>query len=451
MGSGWKPIKIYKTLDGVGIGKPTREQVESMLNSTDPDAVESAGRSLVKAAELLNGTGQDAGLRGALRKAAEDLAEAWSGPAAAKAQEALRSLYATTDSLGEAMRATGEPLQEYAGRLRHYRANMPGQSTSNSDARPGEPAPSPGPPPVTDEHFQEHLRRLNSEVIGLNARLPDGVAYDLPQIGSYAIELPDAPPIDTGSDPDLPVTVDDVAWSGSASATYTGGTGPYGTAGPEGDPSTLTPPGEGGNSDAPGIDIGENGEVPSVIGDDTRLSGTPVVPTGPSIVPPVLTTAPTSPTPTVTPPLMANVLPPTGVIGAENRNEGKDTHSRNAEYRNTEHQDADLPTLGITQDVGSTGTGNTETGIPRGNWTGFGGPRTGYGSGGDNVTAPPLIGAGRETGGEIRPFPFMPMMGGMGAGGAGGGGGGEHDRTFFYSEPEAWRFSDSEAGSGRIG
>lgn len=339
MGSGWKPIKVYKALNDIGIGQPTREQVVSMLNSTDPDAIERAGRSLVQAAELLSGTGQDAGLRGALRKAAEELAEAWSGPAAAKAQEALRSLYATADSLGDAMRATGEPLQDYASRLRHYRDNLPGQSAP-SGGRPGEPAPSPGPPPVTDEDFQEHLRKLNSEIVALNDRLPDGVAYDLPQIGSYAIDLPDAPSIDTGADPDLPTTVDDVTWDGSASVTYTGGTGPYGTTSPEGDPSTLKPPAEGGGTR--GIDIGENGEVPSVIGEsDSRLSGTPVVPTEPSVVPPVLTMTPPSPPPTVTTPLMANVLPPMGVIGAENRNENKNTDSKNAGHGNTEHWDAD--------------------------------------------------------------------------------------------------------------
>ena len=127
MAENWKPIKLYVYL---GSSTPpestTRETVLEYLNGTDPDAIERAGRSYVEAAKLVQG---DAGVQGAVMKAAASLASVWRGGDAAQALKALRLLHASAGALGQAMKQTGEPLTKYAGEVRRYRTMVAGLPT----------------------------------------------------------------------------------------------------------------------------------------------------------------------------------------------------------------------------------------------------------------------------------------------------------------------------------
>ncbi|MFI7127465.1 WXG100 family type VII secretion target [Nonomuraea sp. NPDC050153] len=362
MGDEWKPIRLY---DYLGNSKPgifvTRAQIVSYLKATDPDRIESAGNSYVKAAELVHGK---SGLEGTLMKAAEELAEVWRGDGATTALEALRLLHASAAALGDAMEKTGKPMVEYAQQLRTSKTTMPGptalSTTTNVDNEPSTPLnPQLGTAGyLVDNAARAHLEQLNNKINSLNAQMADGLAFKLPEISPMVVETQKQDDLDPGSGTNVPAG-ETRYWTGDGSGSTgsdggggsdgTGGgrDGSDGTGGSDGkgddqnpgkgdnqgqdpgngqddpstgnqDPANPQQPGSGGTGGSPQNPSDQDQSVPPVIGADppkTQLAdaGNPTLtPTTPTTAYPQQSTPSllTNPPPTTQVPTSANPFSP---------------------------------------------------------------------------------------------------------------------------------------------
>ncbi|MET8861474.1 hypothetical protein ABZW11_00825 [Nonomuraea sp. NPDC004580] len=466
MADQWEPIRIYSYL---GESRPdlsvTRERVVSYLNGADPDSVERAGRSYVEAAKLIKGEG---GVQGALMKAAKDLSEVWSGDGAKQALKALRLLHASAGALGEAMQKTGEPMQKYAERVRHYRSTVPapaGNPEQNSGGGMTNGGPSGGSgggtgggtgetaPPViqgggdgggsggmgyapldadADERARKHLESLNNEIADINARIADGLAFELPTINPLTVDTqpanklnaPTVTDLSNGngdgrwnggtSDPDVTAGAGDRTGSGST-GTGSGGTGD-GTNGSNGD---GTGKGDGNGDQGDGTtqpqDPGGQGQDDPSTGDDptTQQPGTETPqqdqPGGQDQqqdVPPVITAE------------------DSGTDLAQTTTQPPATTTTPNPYATTPNPYTSTPPgiLPTTQPPGGTP------------FTG-GGPTAGgpwYGTGGPAATSPAVLRGGGAPGNGFMAFP----AGAMGAGAQDHCD--EHTREYYDSEPDIW-------------
>ncbi|WP_327108967.1 hypothetical protein [Nonomuraea glycinis] len=279
MAENWKPIKLYVYL---GSSTPpestTRETVLQYLNGTDPDAIERAGRSYVEAAKLVQG---DAGVQGAVMKAAASLASVWRGGDAAQALKALRLLHASAGALGQAMKQTGEPLTKYAGEVRRYRTMVAGLPTVTN--------PNPGllnggnnaggtgvtdwtTPPLlnsgtggglngtpllafsADKEARKRLEELNMKIYELNSQIAEGLAFQMPNITPLEVDTKKADDLDPGSGTKVPRGTT-AYWSGDGTSGGPGGSDQSGSY----------------DSDRPGDDTQGPGDRPG--GDDENKPG----------------------------------------------------------------------------------------------------------------------------------------------------------------------------------
>ncbi|MEU4718692.1 hypothetical protein AB0G06_03585 [Nonomuraea dietziae] len=192
---GWAPIKIYSSFPGCVVDESlTHAQIKAWLDNTDPASLARAGEEFLSAAAKLD---ENEGLQGRLLRAHRALLTSWHGKDAADAQKTLRSLHSTAAALHKALKDTGTQLKQYATVLERYKSNVPGGYVDLSGAgglksdantyglKPPKPLTTDVAPkanPIGDSLAREHLRKLNAEIEGLNAKLPEGLAWDLPEI-----------------------------------------------------------------------------------------------------------------------------------------------------------------------------------------------------------------------------------------------------------------------------
>lgn len=449
MADHWKPIKLYTYL-----GRTTppqnvsRETVLDYLNSADPDAIERAGRNYVEAAKLVQG---DAGVQGAVMKAATELASVWRGGDAAEALKALRLVHASAGALGQAMQQTGEPLITYAGEVRRYRtmvADLPAASKENADGGMidrtkigstggiGETAPPlingntgdelsgiPFLASSPDEQARKRLEELNRVIYGLNGKIADGLAFQMPDIAPLEVDTQQAPRLDPGSGTKVPNGTT-TYWTGDGTS-GPGGADSSGSGRPGDGTQDPGAPRDGTGNQTPGGEQDQDGRDPATGSDD-----------------PASPQRPGGDVPQQQPSAQdqdggEREVP--AVIG------GEDQRTRLA--------DATTPTTTTTNPHTSMPTTayTPTTQMPVNTATPFstpGGPNAGtwYGSGGSATAAAPAVlrGGPATAGGGFMGYP----PGGMG--GAGANGGEERNREFYDPEGDVWS-SPEKAGPGKIG
>ncbi|MEU6778005.1 hypothetical protein ABZ912_02295 [Nonomuraea angiospora] len=445
MGEEWKPIRLY---DYLGNSKPgifvTRAQIVSYLKATDPDRIESAGNSYVKAAELVHGK---SGLEGTLLKAAEELAEVWRGDGATTALEALRLLHASAAALGDAMEKTGKPMVQYAQQLRTSKTTMPGPTAlSTTTDVDNEPTTNFNPQLGTagylvDTAARAHLEQLNNKINELNAQMADGLAFKLPEIQPMVVETQKQQPLDPGSGTKTP-SGETRYWTGDGTDGSKGSTGSDGgntgggRDGSDGsDGKGDQNPGKGDQNpgrDDPGQDPGKDQDDPST---GTQDPGNPQQPgsgtdTGGSPQKP-------GDQDQSVPPVIGADQPKTQLADAGNPNFPTTTTTPTTGYP---HQST--PTVLTTPPTTQVPTTTPFSPVPGQSASG---PNTWYGAGGSQAGATPAVlrGGSGASGTGLMAYP----PGGMGAGGDQSS---ERNREIYDPEGDIWS-SAHQAGPDRIG
>ncbi|MFF4619819.1 WXG100 family type VII secretion target [Nonomuraea jabiensis] len=429
MGDEWKPIRVY---DYLGESKPgifvTRAQVVSYLKATDPDRIESAGNSYVKAAELVHGKN---GLEGTLLKAAEELAEVWRGDGATTALEALRLLHASAAALGDAMEKTGKPMVEYAQQLRTSKTTMPGptalSTTTNVD---NEPTMNFNPQLGTagylvDVAARAHLEQLNNKINDLNAKMADGLAFKLPEIQPMVVETQKQQPLDPGSGTKTP-SGETRYWTGDGT-----GDGSKGSTGSDGGSTGGGRDGSDGKGDDnpgkdqdpgrddPGQDPGKDQDDPSTGTKDPDSPQQPGSDTGNGGSPQKQGDQDQS-----VPPVIGADPPKTQLADAGNPNFPTTTTAT------TGYPQQSTPTLLTNPPTTLMPTSTPFSSVPgqsggAGTWYGAGGPS------GAGATPAVLRGGSGASGTGLMAYP-------PGGAGAGGEEGGERNREIYDPEGDVW-------------
>ncbi|MFI9554102.1 hypothetical protein [Nonomuraea endophytica] len=234
---GWEPIRIYGYLGEPNGSQLTRDEIDRLLQATDPDKIDAAGRAFITAMELVgrapgNATTEDGGIQGALTRAATELAKVWRDDGATTAQNTLRALHATAGAIGDAMLHTGAPLSSYATTLRKYRTTVPTNATPEKTGEVGGTTgdPETNTPKTPDDAARAHLKALNNEIITYNGQLAEGLAFDFPAIAPIEVATRKAPNIDPSGSSNVPTGKDGTWQGGNEDPGGTGGTG--GTGGP---------------------------------------------------------------------------------------------------------------------------------------------------------------------------------------------------------------------------
>ncbi|MEV6031676.1 WXG100 family type VII secretion target [Nonomuraea sp. NPDC052116] len=440
MGDEWKPIRLYTYL---GESKPgpltTRAQIVSYLKDTDPDRIENAGNSYVKAAAVVHGKN---GLEGALWKAAEELSAVWRGDGATAALEALRLLHASAAALGDAMEQTGKPMVEYAQQLRTSKTSMPGPTTLSTTTNvDNEPSTNPNlqwgtsAGYLVDQAARSHLEKLNNKINELNAQIADGLAFKLPKINPMVVDTQQAEHIDPGSGTKTP-SGETKYWTGDGTGDGSkGSNGGDGTGGGrdgsdgKGDqnPGKDQDPGR----DDPGQDPGKGQDDPSTgtqdpsdpqqPGNGTGTGGSPQKPGDQDqSVPPVIGADP----------------PKTQLADAGNPTYPTTTPTTGYPQQSTPNLLTNPPTTQMP-------TSTPFSPVPG---QSGGGPGTWYGMGGSGSGAAPAVlrGGPGTSGPGLMAYP----PGGMGAGG--GDQSSERDREIYDPEGDIWS-SPHQTSPDRIG
>ncbi|GAA2391704.1 hypothetical protein GCM10010404_56100 [Nonomuraea africana] len=277
----WAPIKIYSTFPGCVVDeKLTYAQIKAFLDNTDPASLARASEEFLSAATKLDA---ETGLQARVMRAHRALLTSWHGKDAADAQKTLRSLHSTAAALHKALKDTGTQLKQYSEVLERYKSNVPGgyvdlsanQNSLTSDANTYGlklPTPSPSPSeitpksnPIGDILAREHLRKLNAEIEKINAKLPEGLAWDLPKIT----------PLDyTGGRKAGKVTVSDSDTPNTSSQTWNGGSSSGGQ-GSSGGGQGSTGAGTGGSSGSGSGGSGSGGQEQNPGGDSRPQDPTP--------------------------------------------------------------------------------------------------------------------------------------------------------------------------------
>ncbi|MFI6293149.1 hypothetical protein ACIBEJ_16285 [Nonomuraea sp. NPDC050790] len=257
---GWEPIRIYSYLGEADGGKLTRDEIDRLLQATDPDKVAAAGDAFITAMELVgppDGAGGDEeGLQAALTRAATELAKVWRDDGATTAQNTLRALHATAGAIGDAMMRTGAPLSGYAHTLRQYRSTMPSNATPEKTGEVGGTTgdPETNTPPTPDEAARAHLKALNAEIITYNGQLSEGLAFDFPVIEPIEVTTDKAPNIDPSGSSDVPTGRDGTWQAGNDGTGSPTGGNPTGEQKPGGTPGDQKPGDQTPGDDTPGQD-----------------------------------------------------------------------------------------------------------------------------------------------------------------------------------------------------
>ncbi|MEV4161152.1 WXG100 family type VII secretion target [Nonomuraea dietziae] len=466
--SGWAPIKIHTTFPGCVVDETlTHAQIKAWLDNTDPESLELAGEEFLRAAKELD----DQGLQKRVVSAHRTLLASWRGKEAAAAQKTLQSLHSTTQALHDALKLTGEQLKQYATVLRRYKSSVPGGYIDlsnagglNSDANTyglKVPTPPPGgiapkPNPVGDMLAREHLRKLNAEIEGINARLPEGIVVDLPKITplDYAGGRK-ADKVTVGGS-DVPDTSSQT-WKGGqgSSGTESGGAGSGGSGSGGSSGSGSGGSGSGGKDDTGGSRPQDpKPDDPSTQdpkpGDPKPEDPRPEDPKPEDPRP----EDPAPQDPSAQQPGQGDGGSPNGDQGTAPSVIGGDTGTDLADWTPTPTPTSIGPTAPTTADVLGTNvprTTTTPTVTPFTMGTdgviGRDGVPYGYGGsgGGQGAGAPGVLRGSGLTGSGM--YPFAPGMGGA----APEGGGDERDRNYYDPEGDAFAVRTEGISPDRIG
>ncbi|MFC4115560.1 hypothetical protein [Nonomuraea zeae] len=461
MADQWKPIRIY---DYLGVTAPdcntTRAQIANWLNSADPDRVERAGQSYMDAAKLVRG---DDGVEGAFMKAAEELAEVWRGDGATKALKALRLLHASAGALGAAMHQTGEPMTQYAERIRHYKSTMPapsiqenlngglsnnggnygtlGEETTpliTSENTGGGTTGSPELPLLTpDALARKHLENLNNEILELNSQIAEGLTFEVPDINPMTVDTENAPKLNPGSGTETPTGRTEY-WTGNGSdgggtgggTNGTGGTGSTGGTGGNGQGDQSGSSGDQGSGQDgrdPGQDQG-SGQDQTPGGD-----GSSTDPQDPSTPGQPGTGDPSQNQPGTQDQNGTDQQSVPPVIGANDQTQLADANPANPTTPTTSNPYQSTPNTSLITPTSQMPT-TTTTPNPYSAGPGQPGVGTWYGTGGTAPTASPAVLRGGATPGSG----FMAYPPGMGMGGGGADQSSERDREIYDPEGDIW-------------
>jgi hypothetical protein len=146
--------------------KYTFEEVQSLLEATDPSKVSSAGTAFHSAAQAA------AHVAHALYLAGSHLSEKWEGVDADAAQKALGQLYATANELYGRSNQAGQALQFYGGTLSQYKGlKFPGGGAS------------PVEDPARQKAAETVMRAVNEHMGTAWDAMPDKVQQNLPSLG----------------------------------------------------------------------------------------------------------------------------------------------------------------------------------------------------------------------------------------------------------------------------
>jgi hypothetical protein len=277
------------------------DEMNRILDSTDPVAVEDAGVAYEAAAKKFGDT------LGVLRQEVRNLVEHWGGPAAEQAVQQMELLYTSTRELSLCSSETGSGLINHSTRLEWYKRYQPDKGfipdVSRGDIEAGGTVaavtmnPMAGLAAGTAHHFmggnsedkaaQEHMARLAGRTVEANDAVPESLSIDFPQFRDKQRPPPPSSvrerdldfsggtahdPVGMGtSDPFAPSKPD--PFTGGTNDLGSGGTG-NGTDGAGnpggGDSSDLVGSGgSGGGTDLAGL----GGGVPGGIGGGGGLGG----------------------------------------------------------------------------------------------------------------------------------------------------------------------------------
>lgn len=159
---------------GRPLGNPAKytfEEIQSLLEATDPDKVSTAGTAFYKASEAAAHVAHELYLSGT------HLSGKWEGADADAAQRALGQLYATANELYWRSQQAGQALQFYGGTLSQYK---------------GLQFPAGGASPVEDPARQKAaetvMRAVNQHIGTAWDAMPDKVQQSLPTLGDHIDE-----------------------------------------------------------------------------------------------------------------------------------------------------------------------------------------------------------------------------------------------------------------------
>jgi uncharacterized protein YukE len=175
------------------------DEMNQVLNATDPGAVKEAGAAYKAASQKFSHT------MDALRREVRALVEHWGGEAAEKAVNNMEKLYNATHELYARTWEVGYSLSDHGEKLQWYKEHQPGKGlipgVSMGDVATGGAAAVATGNPVTgliaggvsaltgdsgeDQAAQEHMNRLATRTIEANDALPQTISYDLPETGDW--------------------------------------------------------------------------------------------------------------------------------------------------------------------------------------------------------------------------------------------------------------------------
>ena len=162
-------------------------EIRTMLESTNPRAIEDAGHAYNSAKTMLDGT------EGLIRVVAGELSGVWSGDASIEAQKALQLVHKTVQELATRCGQLGPPLTYYGKEILPSYINNAAKSgwfefDDGLDLMPGDNfnLGTFGGIIVTDKSendlAREDLMELNKELISLYDNIPATVEKDLPRL-----------------------------------------------------------------------------------------------------------------------------------------------------------------------------------------------------------------------------------------------------------------------------
>jgi uncharacterized protein YukE len=247
------------------------DQMNQILNSTDPGAVKEAGAAYKAAAQKFSNTME------ALRREVKALVDNWGGEAAEKAVNQMEKLYNSTHELYTGTWQVGYSLSDHGEKLQWYKDHQPGKGlipgVSMGDVATGGAAAVATGNPVTgliaggvsaltgdsgeDQAAQEHMNRLATRTIEANQAMPESIAPDFPGQGRYG----------PGGDPPQGPT----PYSGGGAPGGGGGSvpsDPFGSGGS--DPFAASKPDPFGNAPGAGSGAGAGNDP---FGSGTDLAG----------------------------------------------------------------------------------------------------------------------------------------------------------------------------------
>ncbi|MFD1542263.1 WXG100 family type VII secretion target [Nonomuraea guangzhouensis] len=211
-GKGGRHVVVILSFDKMPEGgevKASRDEILTMLKSTQPSQIEDAGFAYDKASSAIESAVN------ALEEHAGKIIKVWKGPDASKARHALQMLHASGGELSTKLEMMSSALRQYASYLPETIAKVEGISTKSSsdgdvpssEIMVDDAANQKAAKAAADREAQKAMQELNKKIVDLyNVQVPHDVSYELPGVsipggtGSYRDPgYPDRVGINAGS------------------------------------------------------------------------------------------------------------------------------------------------------------------------------------------------------------------------------------------------------------